>query len=231
MENVLPNRQERRFNLRSIRGETPRKVTEKFTMVALLALFVGCAPTPASIKFDGDAKVTVNTLDKVDALKATVLDAEGKAIEPQPALTWTVSPDTVAKLEGTQVAPVANGEATVTAAVGEVKANYTFVVALPDKVEIAGYTAGTPWPVGQSAQLKAMVKAGEAEVAGQTVTWTSSSDAVATVAADGTVTGVAAGTATITATSGALSATVDVTIGGEAVAAADGAAPAAEPAK
>lgn len=193
-------------------------------MVALLALFVGCAPTPASIKFDGDAKVTVHTLDKVDVSKATVLDAEGKAIEPQPTLTWTVGPDTVAKLEGTQVAPVGNGEATVTAAIGEVKSNYTFVVALPDKVEIAGYTAGSAWPVGQSAQLKATVKAGETEVAGQTVTWTSSSDAVATVAADGTVTGVAAGSAIITATSGALSATVDVTIGGEAVAAADGAA-------
>jgi hypothetical protein len=202
-------------------------------MVALLALLVGCAPTPASIKFDGDAKVTVHKLDQVDYLKATVLDAEGKAIEPQPALSWTVTPDTVAKLEGMKVAPVANGEATVTAAVGEVKANYTFVVALPDKVEIAGYTAGSAWPVGQSAQLKGTVKAGEIEVAGETVTWTSSADTVATVAADGTVTGVAAGTATITATSGALTAMVDVTIGGEAVAAADGAAPAApaEPAK
>lgn len=198
-------------------------------MVALLALFVGCAPTPASIKFDGDAKVTVNKLEQVDVLKATVLDADGKAIEPQPALTWSVTPDTVAKLEGAKVAPVANGEATVTAAVGEVKANYTFVVALPDKVEIAGYTAGTPWPVGQSAQLKATVKAGETEVAGETVTWTSSADTVATVAADGTVTGVAAGTATITATAGALTSTVDVTIGGEAVAATDAAAaPAAQ---
>jgi peptidyl-tRNA hydrolase len=195
-------------------------------MVALLALFVGCAPTPASIKFDGDAKVTVHKLDQVEVNKATVLDAEGKALEPQPALTWTVGPDTVAKLEGTKVAPVGNGEATVTAAVGEVKANYTFVVALPDKIEIAGYTAGSAWPVGQSAQLKAMVKAGETEVAGETVSWTSSADTVATVAADGTVTGVAAGTATITATSGSLTATVDVTIGGEAVATADGAAPA-----
>ena len=195
-------------------------------MVALLALFVGCAPTPASIKFDGDAKVTVHKLDQVDALKATVLDAEGKAIEPQPELTWTVTPATVAKLEGKKVAPVANGEATVAAAVGEVKAQYTFVVALPDKVEIAGYTAGTPWPAGQSAQLTATVKAGDMAVAGETVTWSSSADTVATVAADGTVMGVAAGTATITATSGALTSTVDVTIGDAAAVAATDAAPA-----
>ncbi|MDP2317687.1 MAG: Ig-like domain-containing protein [Pseudomonadota bacterium] len=192
-------------------------------MVALLALFVGCAPTPASIKFDGDAKVSVNKLDQVDVLKATVLDAEGKAIEPQPALTWTVSPDSVAKLEGAKVTPIANGEATVTAAVGEVKNKYTFVVALPDKVEIAGYTAGTAWPVGQSAQLTATVKAGETALTGETVTWSSNADTVATVAADGTVMGVAAGMATITATSGALTSTVDVTIGDAAVAATDAA--------
>ncbi len=189
-------------------------------MVALLALFVGCAPTPASIKFDGDATVSVNKLDQVDVLKATVLDAEGKAIEPQPALTWTVTPDSVAKLEGAKVTPVANGEATVTAAVGEVKNKYAFIVALPDKVEIAGYTAGTPWPAGQSAQLTATVKAGETALAGETVTWSSSADTVATVQADGTVTGVAPGTATITAASGALSSTVDVTIGDAAAVAA-----------
>lgn len=200
-------------------------------MVALLALFVGCAPTPASIKFDGDAKVTVNKLDQVDYLKATVLDADGKAIEPQPALSWSVTPDSVAKLEGMKIAPVANGEATVAAAVGEIKASYTFVVALPDKVEIAGYTAGSAWPVGQSAMLTATVKAGEMAVAGETVTWSSSADTVATVAADGTVMGVAVGTATITATAGTLTSTVEVTIGGEAAAVATtdaAAAPAAQ---
>lgn len=189
-------------------------------MVALLALFVGCAPTPASIKFDGDATVSVNKLDQVDVLKATVLDAEGKAIEPQPTLTWAVTPDSVAKLEGTKVTPVANGEATVTAAIGEIKNTYAFVVALPDKVEIAGYTAGTPWPAGQSAQLTATVKAGETVLTGETVTWSSNADTVATVQADGTVTGVAVGTATITATSGALTSTVDVTIGEAAAVAA-----------
>lgn len=189
-------------------------------MVALLALFVGCAPTPASIKFDGDAKVSVHKLDQVDVLKATVLDAEGKAIEPQPTLTWTVSPDSVAKLEGAKVTPIANGEATVAAAIGEVKGQYTFVVALPDAVEIAGYTAGTPWPAGQSAMLTATVKAGGTPVQGETVTWSSSADTVATVQADGTVMGVAPGTATITATSGALSATVEITIGDAAAVAA-----------
>lgn len=226
MENVHPNRPERRFFLLHF-GAMPQR--SRITMVALLALLVGCAPTPASIKFDGDAKVTVHKLDAVDVNKATVLDADGKAIDPQPPLTWAVTPDSVAKLDGTKVTPVANGEATVTASVGEVKGTYTFAVALPDKVEIAGYTAGSAWPVGQSATLTATVKAGDAVIEGETVTWSSSDANIAEVGADGTVNGKAAGTATITATSGTLTATVDVTIGGEAVATTDGAAPPAAP--
>lgn len=50
-----------------------------------------------------------------------------------------------------------------------------------------------------------------ATMSGQTVTWASSDDAVATVAT-GTVTSVTNGSATITATSGSLSATASVTV-------------------
>lgn len=191
-------------------------------MVALLALVLtGCAPTPASIKFDGEPTATVHTMDAVAVKKATVLDAEGKALDPQPPmteLTWAVTPATVATLDKAMVTPVGNGEATVEAKVGEVKASYKFVVALPDKVEIAGYTAGTAVAVGATQALTANVTAGADKVDGQTITWESANTAVATVDATGTVTGVTLGMSTIKATSGALSATVDVTIG-DAVAA------------
>lgn len=193
-------------------------------MVALLALLVGCAPEPASIKFDGEPTVTVHTLDAVEVAKATVLDANGKALEPQPTnLTWTVNPPAVATLEGTQVKPVASGEATIEAAIGEVKSQYKFVVALPDRVEIAGYTAGTPVGVGGTATLTAKVLAGDKEVAGQTVAWAIDDTTKATVDANGVVTGVAEGPAKVTATSGALSAVLDIQVGG-AVAATDAAA-------
>lgn len=193
-------------------------------MIVLLAsLLTGCAPEPASIKFDGEATTTVHTMDAVAVNKATVLDKDGKALDPQPALTWKVSPDAVAKLDGTKVTPVANGEASVEAKVGEIKASYKFVVALPDKVEIAGYDAAKPWPVGASAPLTATVKAGDAAVEGQTVTWSSSDAAIAEVDAAGMVMGKAEGKATITATAGTLTSTVEVTIGGTAVAATDAA--------
>jgi len=187
-------------------------------MVALLALVLtGCSPTPASIKFDGEPTTTVHTLDAQAVKKATVLDADGKALDPQPTdLSWSVNPATVATLDKTNVKPVGNGEATVEAKVGEVKASYKFVVALPDKV--AGYTAGTPVAVGATQALTAAVMAGADKVDGTQITWESANTAVATVDASGTVTGVTLGTSTIKATAGELSATVDVTIG-DAVAA------------
>lgn len=189
-------------------------------MVALLALaLTGCSPTPASIKFDGEPTATVHTLDAVAVKKATVLDADGKPLDPQPTdLSWSVNPATVATLDKTNVKPVGNGDATVEAKVGDVKASYKFVVALPDKVEIAGYTAGTPVAVGATQALTAAVMAGADKVDGTTITWESANTAVATVDASGMVTGVTLGTSTIKATAGELSATVDVTIG-DAVAA------------
>lgn len=189
-------------------------------MVALLALaLTGCSPTPASIKFDGEPTATVHTLDAQPVKKATVLDADGKALDPQPTdLSWSVNPATVATLDKTNVKPVGNGEATVEAKVGEVKASYKFIVALPDKVEIAGYTAGTPVAVGATQALTAAVMAGADKVDGTQITWESANTAVATVDASGTVTGVTMGTSTIKATAGELSATVDVTIGDAAAA-------------
>lgn len=185
----------------------------------VLTLLVGCAPEPASIKFTGEPTVSVHTMDSVPVNKATVLDKEGKAIDPQPKLTWKVTPDTVAKLDEAKgvVTPAGNGEASVEASVGTVKGSYKFVVALPDKVEIAGYTG--PVGVGASVTLTGTVKAGDTAIAGQTVTWSTSDDKVATVDAGGIVTGVAVGKATITGTNNALSSTVEVEVS-DAVAAA-----------
>ncbi len=183
-------------------------------MLSILIALVGCSPEPASIKFDGEQTVTVHTLDAAAMNKATVLDKEGKALDPQPKLACSVNPASVAKLDGEKVAPVANGEATVECKVGEVKGAYKFVVALPDKVEVAGYDATQAWAVGASTQLTATVKAGDAAVEGQTVAWSSSDANIAEVDANGNVLGKAEGKATVTATSGTLTASVEVTIGG-----------------
>ena len=66
--------------------------------------------------------------------------------------------------------------------------------------------------LGETSQLNATVKdQSGATMAGETVTWSSSADAVATVSG-GLVTAIANGSATITATSGSLSATASATV-------------------
>jgi uncharacterized protein YjdB len=196
-------------------------------VIALFAALslTGCgAPAPASITFDG-TQAAVHDLTAVPALKASAVDAEGKALEPQPELTWSVDPvDTVVKLEAGNITPVANGTAHITATVGEVKASYDFVVALPDKVEIAGVTAGTPVPAGTTLPLTATVKSGETAIADAKVKWSSDNEAFAKVDEAGVVTAVAEGKANIKAEFGAQSATAEVTVGAAAAATTDAAA-------
>ena len=188
----------------------------------VVSMLVACAPQPASIKIDGEPMVKVHTLDAAALNHASVLDANGAALEPQPAITWTVTPDTVAKLEGDKVVPVANGEATLTAAIGDVKGEYKLVVALPDAVAIGGAAAGDTVKVGETKALTAEVKAGADVIPGQAIAWTVDNAAMATVdAATGAVTGVAVGPVKVTATSGNLTATLDLVVGAaDAVAAA-----------
>jgi hypothetical protein len=179
----------------------------------VVASLMGCAPTPADVKFAGEETVTVHTTDPVQVHAATVLDAEGKALATQPELKWTVSPDGVAKLEGDKVVPVANGKAAVKAcATDALCKEYNLVVALPDKVTINA-AEGAAWTVGSTNNLTAKVLSGETEVAGQKVTWTSDNPAVVTVDENtGAVTSVAVGTANVTATSGTLTETFPVTV-------------------
>lgn len=178
----------------------------------VVASMMGCGQTPAEVKFAGDETVTVHNTEAVGVHAATVLDKEGKALATQPEIKWTVSPDSVAKLEGDKVIPVASGSATVKAcATDTICKEYNFVVALPDKVVISG-GEGVTWTVGATANLAAKVLAGETEVPGQTVTWASDNTAIATVDDKGTVTAVAVGAANVTATSGALNASFPLNI-------------------
>ena len=158
------------------------------------------------------------------------MDKEKKAITPAPELAWTVSPADCAKLEGTNVKPVkdagfCSAKVDVTVKGTQVKGTYNVVVAIPNKLEIAGYTAGTKVASGASMDLTANVMADTEAVAGATTEWTSSDANIAKVEG-GKVTAVAAeGKATITATSGKATASVEIEVGSAAPATADAAAP------
>lgn len=153
-------------------------------------------------------------MDPVPVSKAAVLDKDGNPLDPQPPIAWSVQPPAVANLNGTQIVPVGSGEAKVTASVGEINSTYAYIVALPDTIEVAGYSVGKSVAVGQTAVLTAVVKAGDAMIEGQPVAWSSSDETVAVIDATGTVTGITPGKVRIKAASGPISAVVDIRVGG-----------------
>jgi hypothetical protein len=195
----------------------------------VIATLVGCAPTPDSVKFEGDVNAKVYSADAIPTLKVSVMDKEKKAITPAPELAWTVGPADCAKLDGNNIKPVKDAglcTAKVDVAVKgtQVKGTYNVVIAIANKLEIAGYTAGNKLATGSSLDLTANVMADTEAVKDAKVDWTSS-DANIVKVENGKVTAVGAdGTkATITATSGKATASVDVEVGPAAPATADAA--------
>src|SRR5262245_41192358 len=116
-------------------------------MFIVTTLF-GCGQVPAAVKFTGDDKLVVYTVDSMKVQAATVDDKDGKAMETQPELKWSVSDADVAKLEGDQLTPLKSGTTTVKACVmDKVCGQYTVQVALPDKLVVSG-VEGVEWKVG-----------------------------------------------------------------------------------
>ncbi len=181
-------------------------------MVAILALLVACAPTPATVTFDNADAITLGNMTPVAAKKATVVDANGAAIEGKAATCAAEGEAVTFDAATSMITAVKDGAAKITCKVDgtEVVASYEVTVALPAKVAISGYSAAVA--VGGTVDLSGKVlTAADAEVAGAAVEWSSSDVAIATVEA-GKVTAVAVGKAVITAKSGELTGTQEVEV-------------------
>ena len=129
-----------------------------------------------------------------------------------PTVRWASSDEAVATVDGGVVTAVSPGTATVTATCGSVSAECAITV-LKKVIPVSGITLDRTvleLAEGESADLTATVAPEDAT--DKTVTWSSSDEAVATVA-DGHVTAVAKGSAVITATAGDCSATCAVAVG------------------
>lgn len=188
------------------------------TLIALVLLACG-GPTPTTVKVEGETAQTIHVTSPLNLQGASVLDAEGKALEPQPAnIVWTVTPAETAALvkvadgqtegfetvesataaKGFGILPKADGLATVTVSAGELKSTYTVNVALAAPVIEA---PATPVTVGATAQLvvkaEATVDGAKKTIEGLMPKIESKNVDIATVDAAGLVTAVAAGTATI----------------------------------
>jgi uncharacterized protein YjdB len=158
--------------------------------------------------------------DRVDAvvgsrtqLTATALDASQATLVGR-GFVWTSSNANVATVDATGVVSgVGPGSATITATSEGKSATSTFVITQGAVASVAVTPSPITMVAGQTTQLAASAKSASGGiVAGNTVVWSSSSTAVASVSSQGVVTAVGAGTTTITATVDGVSGSASVTV-------------------
>jgi len=152
--------------------------------------------TPGSASIAVGATVT---------LQATVKDAQGNVMSGQ-SVAWSTSNAAAATVSASGVVTgVGAGATTMTATcAGQLGTSSVTVTSAPPPPVVATVTVAPSTPsivVGATVALSATVKDAQGNVmTGQTITWSTSNAAAATVNSNGVVTGVVAGSATITAT-------------------------------
>jgi trimeric autotransporter adhesin len=148
-------------------------------------------------------------LGSTSTLHATVDGATGN-----PSIFWSSEDTTIATVSGSGVVTgVAVGTAHIAASSGGKSGIATVVVRPPGVASVQLAPTSAVITVGGVIHLQAKaLDASGNELAGRTITWTSSNDAVATVDNTGLVTGVATGADTITATSEGKSATAGIAV-------------------
>ncbi|HET6362306.1 MAG TPA: Ig-like domain-containing protein [Gemmatimonadota bacterium] len=164
------------------------------------------------IEFDDDTLTVGGTIQ----LTVTVIDEEGDTLSAQ-TVTFTSSDTAVASVSGSGlVEALTAGSATITATVDDVSDTITIVVEEDSTAANVTLDPGdTNLAVGDTLTFTGTVTtAGGDTLSGETVTFSSTETAVATVdPATGLVTAVAVGRTNLVATSGALADTVEVSVG------------------
>lgn len=158
------------------------------------------APRASAVLVEGpDSAMVGDTL----GLKATVLDQDGNAMAGE-SVDWSSSNPAVAEVTASgEVHSLSDGNATITAAAGEVSGELELVIwasPAPTAIDVEGPDS---LMVGDTATLQATVTDQYGEImTGASVEWTSSDSSVVAVTASGAVDVLAEGTATVTAAAG-----------------------------
>lgn len=176
--------------------------------LSLVVLLAGCGPSVKSISVE-PAALTLSAKGMATTLKASPKDEKGAPVAGV-QLAWSSSSKDVASVEAGKVTAVKSGEATITAAVGEVKGTAKITVSIPASVKVD--PAAAELVTGNPMALRATVvdDAGK-PMPRAMLRWTSSDDKVASVA-NGIVLGRGPGAATITAQLGMLKAEAKLTV-------------------
>jgi trimeric autotransporter adhesin len=146
-------------------------------------------------------------------LAARTVDADGAELVGR-TVTWTSSNSAVASVNAQgRVAGVAAGAATITATSEGRTAQSAVTITLAPVAAVTIAPARDTIAVGGTRQLVPTLRdAGGAVLSGRTITWSSSSLAIATVSSSGQVLGLAPGTVTITGASEGRSGTAVVVV-------------------
>jgi uncharacterized protein YjdB len=184
----------------------------KRSAVLVALALAACGPSVKTVSVD-PAKATLDAKGATAALKAVAKDDKGQPVDlGKQKVAWTSSAPQVAAVdEAGTVTALRSGDATVTAAVGEVKGQAQVVVAIPGSVSVS--LPSRELRPGETVVLSVVVvdDAGKPIAIPRTITWSTSDPAIASVT-DGKVVATGPGTATITAATGALRGTSQVTV-------------------
>ncbi len=207
------------------------RVLAVVTTCMALTIMAGCGggdsptkpttPTPTPPPTPVATTITVtpssHTLEAISAtvqLSATVKDQNNNTMTGQ-TVTWSSGNTAVATVNAQGlVTAVSNGSAQITARSGNASGTASITVSEPMATRITiTPSSRTLEAIGETVQLMATVRDQRNNVmTGQTVTWSSGDEAVATVDAQGLVTAVSNGMVDITAQSGSLSSTATISV-------------------
>jgi uncharacterized protein YjdB len=201
----------------SVKGVAPGKASVTAVsggVSSTAAVSVSSAPAVpvASVAVTpGTASITVGHTTQ---LSATTLDSGGATLTGR-SMTWASSDPSVATVSATGlVTGVGAGTATVTAT-SEGQVGTSTITVAPSTVAVASVTmskSSATLATGETLQLVATAKdASGNTLTGRTVTWTSSSSAVASVSSSGLVQAITVGSTSVKATIDGVSGTTAIT--------------------
>jgi uncharacterized protein YjdB len=167
----------------------------------------------ATSVFVAPGTASLEALEATERLTAGASDANGHLV-PDVQFTWTSSNESVVTVDATGlVTAVANGEATITAAVGAVSGDAAVTVSQRVSQVAVTPDVTTLAALEQTVQLQAVGRDANGHIVpAAEFVWTTSNGEVAAVDASGLVTAVFNGATTITATAGGVAGSAGLTV-------------------
>ncbi len=150
----------------------PRRNSTWLGLVALLGLGVSCTAKPNSIEI-AEAPLILYSVEGVDLPTVKIVDDQGKALDPMPAVEWSVEPPGPFFVDKGRVVPVTNGKATLVAKVRgtQLQARHPLKIQIVDRVDLACSQANCQYRVGDDVRISAELWSSGQKIEADPGTW------------------------------------------------------------